>query len=596
MLLNPAFAYNPAGGTLYSVNSNTACLKGHGNCAVYPKSVELPNGRLLAAFENSVVPQSGSAIGQTIPIYKSDDNGDSWQYLTDVPAPAYLSNDERVQGLVSNWTNPYLYRVPKDIPGFSQNTILLASVVSGDDYFYIENKQLDSTWEPDNDGDRATVSIALYSSTDNGMTWKFESIISYGGWQGGSAGSSNVSNANTYRQQDPLWEPYLMVYDDKLVAFYSDENDYIGYDSLTREPILDPDNDTAIDSRGQVLVHRVWDGAVWSNPVIDVAGDAVSVDENKTEIGGGRPGMTTVVATTDSKWLMTYEYWGGNANVRYKLANSPLEFSFSDNFEITHLTTSAGSTSLGQGGSPVLVSLPDGRILYNAGGSGNIWVNRDGASDGVWTEYQTPIGSGYSRNLQYDSDTGQIVILQAAWGSSSSSANINFGEVDLGNSNGRYYLVINGETNTVLGTQGNVTDANIGNSGSPDIVLEELSSNSQDQTQYWHILEEDDGTVTLLNKSGGREAAIWTGVTTAGQKLGSWVDNEKGGLFNIIYVDNQFVKFQSVENPYLYLTGGDDNKVTLETEVNDNSQKWMIEYVHFNENNRKNKHIKKHKI
>ena len=45
----------------------------------------------------------------------------------------------------------------------------------------------------------------------------------------------------------------------------------------------------------------------------------------KTEIGGGRPGRTNVVRTTDGKWPLTSEYWGGGANTRYVLADNPLE-------------------------------------------------------------------------------------------------------------------------------------------------------------------------------------------------------------------------------------------------------------------------------
>ena len=47
----PSQAYNPTGGTLYQLGSEP-CLKGRGNCAVYPKSAQLPSGRLVASFEN----------------------------------------------------------------------------------------------------------------------------------------------------------------------------------------------------------------------------------------------------------------------------------------------------------------------------------------------------------------------------------------------------------------------------------------------------------------------------------------------------------------------------------------------------------------
>lgn len=61
-----AQAYNPTGGTLYQLGTEP-CLKGRGNCAVYPKSAQLPSGRPVAAFEKStVVTASGSADGQSL--------------------------------------------------------------------------------------------------------------------------------------------------------------------------------------------------------------------------------------------------------------------------------------------------------------------------------------------------------------------------------------------------------------------------------------------------------------------------------------------------------------------------------------------------
>ena len=133
----------------------------------------------------------------------------------------------------------------------------------------------------------------------------------------------------------------------------------------------------------------------------------------KTEIGGGRPGMTNVVPTTDGKWLLTYEYWGGGANTRYRIADDPLKFfrGSAAGTGVTALPVDAGSRPLATGGSPVLIRLPDGRLVYNAAGSGNVWVNESGRSDGAWKEYQTTSRAGYSRNLQYVEGTGRVVIL-----------------------------------------------------------------------------------------------------------------------------------------------------------------------------------------
>ncbi|MFF0160640.1 RICIN domain-containing protein [Streptomyces sp. NPDC005263] len=578
MPMGSAHAYNPTGGILYQLG-NEPCLKGRGNCAVYPKSAQLPSGRLVASFEKStVVPATGSADQQTLPVYKSDDHGTSWQPLSEVKAPAYLSNDPQYAKYTSNWTNPYLYTLPQDVGNLKQGTLLLASVVSGDDYYYTEHKAADPNWTPSNDGDRKDLAIALYSSTDEGATWKVVNVVTTGGWQGGSAGATgqNIAAANTNKQVDPVWEPYLMVYKGRLVCYYSDENDYTGFNATTGVPTLDPANDTATDSQGQILAHRTWDGrsAQWSAPVVDVAGLTQNMGGGKTEIGGGRPGMANVVRTTDGKWLLTFEYWGGGVNTKYLLADDPLKFytGSATGTAVTTLPLDTGSHTLATGGSPVLIRLPGGRLVYNAAGSGNVWVNESGRCDGTWKEYQTTSPAGYSRDLQYVEGTGRIAILN-----NQGTSTIAYGEVDLGHSDGAYYQLVNRRTDQVIGTGNKTNDANIGNGDVPDVRLEEPGSAANPDTQYWHVVTEPNGGTTLLNKSGGRAAAIWTGNATAGQRIGQWVDNSTTGSWNLVRTSDGFYKLQSVKNTSLYLTGASDGApLTLQNAATDGSQDWEL--------------------
>ncbi|MGN7860852.1 RICIN domain-containing protein [Microbacterium sp. 22303] len=574
-----AQAYDPSPDVLYELGSQT-CLKGTGNCVIYPKSTQLPSGRLLVSFEKSTIGASGSADGQTVPVMKSDDYGVTWQPLADVAAPAYLSDDPAVAPYISNWTNPYLYVLPEDIGHLKAGTVLLATVVSGEDEYFVEKKAADPNWIPTNDGDRRDLALALYSSTDEGATWSFENIIAKGGWQGGSAGNIGkaISSANTHAQVDPLWEPHLDVHDGELVAYYSDENDYIGFDQTTGIPVLDPDNDTAKDSHNQILVHRTWDGGAsgWSETVVDVAGLNSDMGGGKTIIGGGRPGMTTVAKTTDDKWLLTFEYFGGGSNVRYKISDDPLNFYSDgdvDGLEITQLPAATGSRALARGGSPVVVTLPDGRIAYNAAGSANVWINQSGRSDGAWTELQSTVGTGYSRTMQYVEGTGRIVLFQGAWGGSTSGSVVRHAEVDFGQSDGAYYQLENKATGQVLGTNGRQNDANIGNSDRPDVRAE--AANAGEATQQWHVVMKPDGNVTLLNRSGGRAAAIWTGNATVGQRIGQWVDEGSTGVWKVLEQSDGSVRFQSVKNPAVYLTAAADGTVSLQNARTDGSQDWQ---------------------
>jgi len=282
-------------------------------------------------------------------------------------------------------------------PKTQNNALLLASVVSGDDAYYLEHKAADSSWTPTNDGDRQDVAIALFASADQGASWTFRNVIVGGGWQGGSAGATgvNVAAADTSHEIDPVWEPYLLTYNNKLVAYYSDENDYTAYNATTGALTVAGDNATGPDSAGQILAHKTWDGVStsWSSAVADVAGNTTTTSTGQSEIGGGRPGMATVTPTADGKWMMTYEYWGGGDNVRYKIAGDPLSF-FSVTgvgAAISGLPVASGSRALARGGSPVLVRMPDGRLAYNAAGSGSVWVNAAGTSTGAIIYIKTQI-------------------------------------------------------------------------------------------------------------------------------------------------------------------------------------------------------------
>ncbi|MER5753873.1 RICIN domain-containing protein [Streptomyces sp. NPDC002088] len=568
-----ASAYQPSPANLYTATNSAACNKSP--CVLYPKSAQLPSGRIVATFEDS----ESAPVGQTMPIYKSDDDGTTWAKLADVKAPAYLSTDSTYAKYTSNWTNPYLYVLPQNVGNLSAGTLLLASIVSGDDYYYAEQKAANSSWTPTSDGDRKNVALALYSSTDDGATWSFQNIIAAGGWQGGSAGSlGRTSTANTYKQVDPVWEPHLLAHNGQLIAYYSDENDYTGYDTSTGALTLDPANDTATDSGGQVLMHRTWDGtstSSWSSPVVDVPGSTVDMGNGKTEIGGGRPGMTTVAPTTDGKWIMTYEYWGGGTNVRYRIADDPLKFYAGTDAAITSLPVPSGGSTLSTGGSPVLLPMPDGRIVYNAAGSGSVWVNESGLSTGTWKQYQTPIAAGYSRDLQYVDGTGRVLILQASW-SGTSVGPVKYAEVDLGRSDGAYYTPVNRLTGQALApASGKTQDANL-TGNVPDLVTSAVSAS--DDTQRWHTTAKGSG-ITLLNKAGGRAVAIWTGSATAGQKLTQWVDDGATDKQWTLVASSTsgYYKLRSVLNTGLYMTGATaGGSVTVAASTTDGSQDWQL--------------------
>lgn len=509
-------AVSPTPQTLYQLRANAQCTKGLGNCVIYSKAAALPSGRLVAGFERAIVGPTGTAVGQVIPVYRSDDDGTTWQWLSDVRAPAYLSSNPAYAKYTSNWGAPYFYVLPQNVGSLTAGTLLLSTLVTGEDHYFTEQKALDPNWVPTNDGDRRDVALALYSSTDQGASWNFLNIVTAGGWQGGSAGAigQRIANANTYRQVDPVWETYLMVYNNQLVAYYSDENDYTGYDTSTGVLTMRADNATAGDSHGQVIAHRTWNGntsSPWSAPVLDVAGLNQSV-AGVNQIGGGRPGMPNVVQTTDGQWMMTYEYFGGGDNVRYKISSNPLNF-FSvggaAGTNISALPVTAGSPTLSRGGSPVVVRLPDGRLMFNAAGSGDVWVNPSGSSTGAWTRQLTTIQSGYFRNLTYVPRTGRVLILSGA-------GTIRHADIDFGRSAGPYYKLVNRQSGKVL-------DA-FQNSLADGTNLVQWADNGG-FNQHWHVTDTGDGHRTLLNRNSGRAVSIFGASLDDGARAAQWVQN-----------------------------------------------------------------------
>ncbi len=561
------YQYHPQVQNLYAPTPEELAQQNKGNSVLYPKSARLDSGRIVAAFERSI----GDPVGQTMPVYKSDDHGTTWQKLSDVAPPAELSDDPVHARYTSNWTNPYLYVLPQAVGDLAQGTLLMATLVSGDDGWYRDQKADDPSWVPTEDGDRQDLAIALYASTDEGSSWDFVNIIGTGGWSGDYG--RKFSSGNLHHQQDPVWEPYLMVHEGQLVAYYTDENDWESFDPDTGVLTERPDNLTGArpesgrnptDTGGQILLHKTWDGeatSTWSAPVLDHYG--------RFTPGVGftdRPGMTNVVPTTDGKWILTAEFGV------WKVSDDPLRF----------WDVPSSAPGFHRSGSPVIVTIPHPTdparwsLVFNNGSTGNdVWVNESGRSDGEWLPYKTPIGAGYSRNLQYVPETGRLLILRGTWGGSP----ITYSEVDLGRSQGAYYSLVNRKTGQVIGTGGRTQDFT--SSGStPDVALEAPGSATNPDTQAWHAITKDNGTVTFLNKAGGRAIGLDGGRTAAGTRLAQWVDEDATDKqWNLVDTGDGFVTLQSAKAAGMYATASDaDAPVSLQPESTTDplAQQWQL--------------------
>lgn len=205
--------------------------------------------------------------------------------------------------------------------------------------------------------------IDLYASTDKARTWKFVSRIAQGG------------RPNTTNGADPIWEPYLLVYNHSLVAYYSDQRD---------------------PKHGQKLAHQVsTDLRNWGPVVNDVAYDLYIA----------RPGMTVVAYIPPiDQWILVHEFPVGNSSshgvnypVYYRLAKSPLDFRLSEGLPIVINNTTAPNASPYVVWSPV--GGPNGTIVVSDADNKVVYTNRAGGDVNKWELHDTPAGATYSRSI-----------------------------------------------------------------------------------------------------------------------------------------------------------------------------------------------------
>ena len=426
---SPAQAYGPS----VLVAPSGSCSRPY--CFTYAKSAQLPSGRLVATYEDNNQPLTNMVF----PIWTSTTNGASWSRTGSVA-------DTSPRGW-GNWTNPNLYVLPQRIGTMPAGTLLLAGISSP--------------------ADRSATAIQLYRSNDEGATWSWVSEVALGGGQWGSANPT------------PIWEPYLFVAGNRLIAYYSDERDKANHD--------------------QKIVHQAsTDGVTWGPVVEDVAPADSSL----------RPGMPIVTRMANGQYIMVFEMVG--------LANTPNNFKISSDPE--SWSPAGTGTTIDTGGSPMIITLPNGRLAYNSYGSTDIRINTNNGA-GAWTPVRTVMPKGYSRMLQYVAGTGRVLILSVDGFWTDTPNSVRYGDVDLGNSVGPYYKLVNRRSGKALDVyQASLQDgANLvqwADNGGPN--------------QRWHVTDVGGGYRTLFGQNSGRVLSIWQTSTADGANAVQWVENSGG--------------------------------------------------------------------
>lgn len=247
-----AFAQTTGNGVAVYVSDNAATFDPGG--ATYARIICLKNsgasnGTLLCTYDQlknvTVTMNDGSSVSkQVYPIYKSVDGGNNWQLISNVYDKEYH---------LLRTSQPCLYELPQQVGDMPAGTILLAGNI------FDENPKTQSR-------------IVIYKSTDGGYTWSFLSEVDHGG--------PCVYDPSTTSTTTTVWEPFLGLSESgDLVCYYSDERQ-------KANGVL------------QAVSFKVSsDGVNWGQ-LSNVAAISNTSD---------RPGMITVTALPNGKYMATYE-------------------------------------------------------------------------------------------------------------------------------------------------------------------------------------------------------------------------------------------------------------------------------------------------
>ncbi|KOU71960.1 ricin-type beta-trefoil lectin domain protein, partial [Streptomyces sp. MMG1533] len=415
--------------------------------SLYPRALRLQhngsaNGTLLATFEQYT---SGTPV---LPIYRSTDNGNAWTKISEVA--------DTQNGWGMRW-EPELFELPTAVGDFPAGTILAAGASVP--------------------ADRSAIKIDVYASTDRGQTWTFVSNIATGG-------AAFDTNGNT-----PVWEPFFLYANGKLIVYYSDQRD--------------PDH-------GQKLVHQVTtDVRTWGPVVDDVAMPTYSQ----------RPGMPTVAKLPNGNYVMTYEYGGspaGNFAVYYKISPDPEAFNSVTGIPLRSTdgvvpTSTPYITWLPTGG-------PNGTLVVGAYSTGDLFLNTANGAADTWTRISSNVASGYSRGMLPLADGHSLLVLSGGSGGSNLRNPVTYGTIDLGGgiSDGATYTVSNANSNLKLAIAG-------GSTTNGTAATQQSADNATDQ--QWRFAAQPSGYFKIFNVASGKVLGVENQSTANGARILQWDDN-----------------------------------------------------------------------
>jgi hypothetical protein len=287
--------------------------------------------------------------------------------------------------------------------------------------------------------DNSKTKTDMYASTDHGVSWSFVSSIATGG-------DAVASNGHT-----PVWEPYFMVANNRLIAWISDQRD---------------------PAHGQRLAHfTTTDGVHWSSEVDDVtfSGKYLAVPGGSPSSGTGEIQWTST-GGAEQDWSVEPAPAGG-----YTITNRRSDLA------LTMATDANGQTSTNEQVTQAPLT---------------------SATNQRWNLLQT---------APPDFTTGQYVMANVNSGKYAEVVgNVSGTQADqyrdvnhpdqywTFTQVGSYYTITNVSTGNYLDSAGNTT------SGSA--VVEKPSSGST--SQQWSLIDSGNGAYQVVNRASGLSLAV----------------------------------------------------------------------------------------
>jgi hypothetical protein len=254
---------------------------------LYPRLVRLShgpsetNGHLLASTERL--------------IFRSTNDGRTWEPVTEVKP----TEGSRIRCCTA------LFEMPQDVGSLKAGTLLFSGTFA----------------------EGGTASVQVYTSNDEGQTWKYH--------------STPVKRGGT--PHHGLWEPeFEIAKDGSLVVYWSDETDPCCSQKLTQM--------------------RTTDGVNWKD----------ETDTVKSSAQADRPGMIVVSKLPNGKYFMSYEICGPTYHCFVFSRMSKDGWNWGKNTEMGTKVVSTTGQYLGH--APNNHYMPDGHVLL----AGQILFEADG--------------------------------------------------------------------------------------------------------------------------------------------------------------------------------------------------------------------------